>query len=137
MNEFEIEEVKKFEPEREDEEEVKNFEPEETNENNGKVEQLQLPPYPDCILFDVTEEQAKIFKYTGDEKDLVNRMRFKLFLVWQIWAKARNNSTVIEIINAIKDKESNEFVLGNELVCLIDAIGRTLSSTYLTEELFR
>jgi len=157
MNEFEIEERS---PTATEGCEVKNYEPEVVNDpykktpvhpvpileevkeetDNGRAapqEQLQLPPYPDCILFDVTEEQAKIFKYTGDPNDVVNRMRFKLFLVWQIWAKARNNEKTIQIINQLKDKDSDEFVLGNELVCLIDEIGRTLSATHITEELFK
>lgn len=108
----------------------------ESKESEEKHENKQtLPSLPDT-LFELTEEQEKPFKYTGDKEDLVLRLKHKLFLTWQIWSKFRNNEKIIAKVNQIEDNTSDEFYIANELVCMIDAIGRTLKETDIVEELF-
>ncbi len=104
-------------------------------EEEKQSEKLFLPPYPDC-LFELTPEQQKYYEYTGDMNDLYQRMRSKLWLIWNHWGKFRNNEKTIELVQKVKKEDEDAFHVANELVNMIDVIGRILKSSDITEELF-
>lgn len=110
---------------------------EEEDEKKTGVQKVSLPCYPDC-LFELTEKQKEFYNYQGDPEDKVGRMKWKLFLIWQIWARFRNNERIIKIVSEMQEgnRDTDFFYICNEMVNSIDAFGRILGITNITEELF-
>jgi hypothetical protein len=124
-----------------DYEELKTFEPTPTlseapEEPEKSNEKLELPPYPEALL-KITDEVAEMLKYKGKPEDVLMRLRHKVWLSWIMWAGYRNDKKLIELVNVERDKESDSFYLANTVVNMLDQIGRILSLTNITEELFR
>jgi hypothetical protein len=115
--------------------EVKTFEPEPADVGKSN-EKLELPPYPEALL-KITDEVAEMLKYKGKPEDVLMRLRHKVWLSWIMWAGYRNDKKLIELVNVERDKESDSFYLANTVVNMLDQIGRILSLTNITEELFR
>ena len=108
---------------------------EETEQDEKKEEKMVLPGLPDC-LFELTPEQQKYYEYTGDPNDIHQRMRHKLWLIWQFWYRFRNNEKTIELVQKVNKEDGDAFHIANELVNMIDMVGRVLKATDITHELF-
>lgn len=100
-------------------------------------DKVQLPPYPD-VLFPWSESDKEQLVFKGDQDNLADRMKFKLYSFWLLWADLRNNGKLIDIINKIdKDEDSDCFYVKNLLVNIIDRSGKILCNTDLIKELVK
>jgi hypothetical protein len=97
---------------------------------------LNLPPYPEALL-QITPEAQEVMKYKGNPDDIPHRIKHKLFLIWIIWAQHRNDERLIKIVNSDMDKESEQYYLANSIVQMLDGLGRALSLTDITSEIFQ
>jgi hypothetical protein len=99
-------------------------------------DKLQLPPYPEG-LFDLTDEEKEALVFKGDLSDIPLRLRFKVLNVWLAWAALRTNERLINLVNEKETTNSEDvFYLKQLLVSIVDRLGKVLSSSYITEELF-
>lgn len=98
---------------------------------------LKLPPLPEGVL-PFNEEEEKLYKFDGDMKDFLLRLKWKLYNLWVLWGNVRNNEKLIKIVNDLNDvKEgSDEIFLKTIIVSLIDSYGKILGSTPIAEEIF-
>lgn len=99
-------------------------------------DKLQLPPYPEG-LFPLTDEEKEALVFKGESSDVALRMRFKLLNTWLAWAALRTNERLIHLVNEKEtEKQEDVFYLKQLLVSIVDRLGKVLSSSYITEELF-
>lgn len=81
---------------------------------------------PQSIL-ELDEDKIQLDPYDGDENDLTERRKYKLFQIWSSWNDLMKN------LGKIEEMEKEE--LKCVLYSVIDRIGRILSQTDIGMEL--
>lgn len=106
--------------------------------DDTKVEtEKTLPPYPD-VLFPWSESDKEQLIFKGNVDDLTDRMRFKMYNMWLMWADLRNNEQLINIVGKTdKDEDKDFFYTKNIIVTAIDRMGKILCNTDLIKELVK
>lgn len=107
------------------------------NEEKQSGTKISVPCHPDT-LFELTEQQQEYYKYKGDMENKVERMKWKIWLMWNVWARFRNNERIIKIVSEMNEEHryTDFFFMCNEMVNAIDAFGRIIGITPIAEELF-
>lgn len=91
-----------------------------------------IPVYPEGILPDNNEYDPP--KYDGDETNVDERVRVKLYNLWTVWSDLRKNEELMKKL-AITKCPKPELYLKNVLVQTIDRMGKMLADGNIVEEL--
>lgn len=101
----------------------------------------KLPSYPKKI-YDMTDEDKLKYEYKGDVNDISNRLKTKLFNVWNLWHEIDKNEEIVKLLKYdekyknIKYKNSDEYKAKCLCIQMLDSLSKILTSTDLLEELF-
>lgn len=102
-------------------------------EVQGSDEDKHMPHYPEGILPENKETDPPM--YEGDMNDMTERLRFKLFQVWNTWSSLHTNETLVKKLALdTKDTEDIQYIKAC-IVLLLDRLGKILCNTEIVPEM--
>jgi hypothetical protein len=91
---------------------------------------------PKMFTDNYKNEFDKFLKYTGNPKDIKQRLKHKILQIWLLWNRISQDSGLANSIsNVPKDADSDEFRLKQSFLFVIEQIAYILSNTDIIEEI--
>lgn len=102
---------------------------------DGDEKAKVYPHYPEGIL--PAHPETDPAKYEGSIDDITERLRFKVFQVWNSWSSLMTNETLTKKVKLDdKDSEDTTYIKAC-LVLFLDRLGKILGDTDIVKEMTR
>jgi hypothetical protein len=93
-----------------------------------------IPNYPKCVT-DIFQDEFKVLDYKGTD-DIVERLRHKVFQIWQLWDRFSKDERLAQVIgNVPDDRNSEEYQAKQILLFTYEQIAYILQTSDLIEEI--
>ena len=102
---------------------------------DGDEKAKVYPHFPEGIL--PPQEETDPAKYEGDVDDITERLRFKVFQVWNSWSSLMTNETLTKKLKLNDDDSDDLKYLKACTVLFIDRLGKILADTDIVKEMTR
>jgi hypothetical protein len=102
-------------------------------EVQGNDEDKHMPHYPEGILPENKETDPPM--YQGDMNDMTERLRFKLFQIWNTWSSLHSNEVLVKKLALNKNDSEDVQYIKACIVLLLDRLGKILSNTEIVPEM--
>lgn len=99
----------------------------------GNEEEKNLPHYPEGLL--PINDELDPPKFEGDMDNMTERLRFKVFQVWNTWSSLHMNETLVKKLKLSKDDSDDVQYIKACIVLLLDRLGKILSNTEIVPEM--
>lgn len=94
-----------------------------------------IPNLPQCLTDNFTDE-FKDLDYQGDPGDITERLRHKIFMIWQLWDRFSKDERLSKVIQNIpSDITTEEFQVKQILLFTYEQIAYILKSSNILEEM--
>ena len=88
------------------------------------------------LLTDNFTEEFKCLEYKGDGKDIKERLKHKVFKIWEMWDRFSKDEVLAKAMNFVpEDRQSDDYKIRQTLLFTYEQIGYILKSTDIIEEI--
>jgi len=100
-----------------------------------EVPDNQILNMPQLITDNFTKE-FECLDYKGEKDDIKERLKHKVFKIWEMWDRFSKDETLAKAMNHVPDdRESEDFKIRQVLLFTYEQIGYILKSTDIIEEM--
>lgn len=105
-------------------------------EKGQKLQEISLDlNLPKMFSNNYTEEFKKYLSYKGDKNDIKQRLKHKIFNIWNLWNNVSKDENLARVISDLPEKNTDEYYLKQSFFYVIEQIAFILNNTDIIEEI--